>query len=608
MPAGRPSSLASEERPKSKRLIGLRPLWAVMAPYRLRVAGALLAMAVAAGAVMALGQGMKYLVDEGLVAGQTAQLDRGALVLFAFAVLLALASYSRFYLVTSIGERVVADLRKRVFGHLLTLSPAFFEITRTGEVLSRLTNDTTLLQGVVGSSLPFAMRNLMLVVGGLVLLFVTSIELAGIILLVVPLVVLPIIFLGRRVRGLSRLAQGRIADVTAEANETIHAIRTVQAYNHERLDALRFETHIEEAFAAALAWIRARARLTAVVMVLVFGAVCFGVWIGGYDVLNHQITAGQLLTFIFYAVVVASAVGGLGESWGDLQRAAGAMERLSELMATEPAIASPAAPLRLPLPPRGAVSFEGVTFNYPLRQDRRAVEGMNLRIVPGEKLALVGPSGAGKTTVFQLLLRFYDPQSGRICFDGVDIARADPVEVRRRIGLVPQEPVIFSHSAMDNIRYGRPDASDDEVRSAAEAAFAAEFLDRLPEGLASPLGERGVRLSGGQRQRIAIARAILRSPALLLLDEATSALDAESEQVVQKALEHLMQHRTTIVIAHRLATVQKCDRIVVMDYGRIVAIGSHVELVRQGGLYARLAALQFDQPLELVPRSSADPV
>jgi ATP-binding cassette subfamily B protein len=579
-----------------------------MAPYRLQVAGALLAMAVAAGAVMGLGQGMKYLVDNGLVAGQTAQLDRGALVLFAIAALLALASYSRFYLVTSIGERVVADLRKRVFSHLLTLSPDFFEVTRTGEVLSRLTNDTTLLQGVVGSSLPFAMRNLMLVVGGLVLLFVTSIELAGIILLVVPLVVLPIIFLGRRVRGLSLVAQGRIADVTAEANETIHAIRTVQAYNHERLDAMRFDAHIEEAFVAALAWIRARARLTAVVMLLVFGAVCFGVWIGGYDVLNHQITAGQLLTFIFYAVVVASAVGGLGEGWGDLQRAAGAMERLSELLATKPTIAPPVAPLPLPLPARGAVSFEGVAFSYPLRPERSAVEGMDLQIVPGEKLALVGPSGAGKTTVFQLLLRFYDPQAGRICLDGVDIARADPAEVRRRIGLVPQEAVIFSHSAMENIRYGRPGASDAEVRAAAEAAFAAEFLDRLPDGLATPLGERGVRLSGGQRQRIAIARAILRSPALLLLDEATSALDAESEQVVQKALEHLMQDRTTIVIAHRLATVQKCDRIVVMDHGRIVAIGSHGELVRQGGLYARLAALQFDQPLELVGRSSADPV
>ncbi len=561
------------ERPKSARLVGLKPLWAVIQPYRLRVTGALVAMAVAAGAVMGLGQGMTYLVDDGLVAGQTGQLDRGVLVLFAIAMLLAAASYTRFYLVTSIGERVVADLRKRVFRHLLTLSPAYFELTRIGEVLSRLTNDTTLLQGVVGGAIPFALRNMMLVVGGLVLLFVTSIKLAGIILLVVPIVVLPIILLGRKVRGLSRAAQGRIAEVTGEASETIHAMRTVQAYNHEAIDAGRFDTHIEVAFQAALLWIR-----------------------------------GQLLRFIFYAVVVASAVGGLGESWGDLQRAAGAMERLSELLATEPTIASPASPLPLRLPARGSVSFENVGFDYPLRPERRAIEGMYLQVAPGEKLALVGPSGAGKTTVFQLLLRFYDPQNGRICFDGVDIAKADPAEVRRRIGLVPQEPVIFSHSAMDNIRYGRPEASDAEVRAAAEAAFAAEFIDRLPEGLASPLGERGVRLSGGQRQRIAIARAILRSPALLLLDEATSALDAESEQVVQKALERLMRDRTTIVIAHRLATVQKCDRIVVMDHGRIVAIGTHGELVRQGGLYARLAALQFDQPVAPAAPSSADPV
>jgi ATP-binding cassette subfamily B protein len=600
--------LTSEERPKAKRLIGLKPLWTAIAPYRLRAAGALFAMAVAAGAVMALGQGMKYLVDEGLVAGQSAQLDRGALAMFAVAMLLAAASYSRFYLVTSIGERVVADLRKRVFSHLLTLSPEFFEVTRTGEVLSRLTNDTTLLQGIVGASLPFAMRNLMLVIGGLILLFVTSVKLTCIILLVVPLVVLPILIIGRQVKRLSLAAQGRIADVTAEANESIHAIRTVQAYNHERLDAQRFDNHIEHSFTAALAWILARARLTAIVMLLIFGGVCFGVWIGGYDVLNHRISAGQLLTFIFYAIVVASAVGGLGETWGDLQRAAGAMERLSELLATQSAIASPASPLPLPLPARGEVSFAGVTFNYPLRPERHAVEAMELQVRPGEKLALVGPSGAGKTTVFQLLLRFYDPQSGKISFDGVDIARCDPGDVRRRIGLVAQEPVIFSHSAMENIRYGRPEASDEEVRAAAEAAFAAEFLDRLPDGLATPLGERGVRLSGGQRQRIAIARAILRSPALLLLDEATSALDAESEQVVQKALERLMQDRTTIVIAHRLATVQKCDRIVVMDHGRIVAIGSHGELVRQGGLYARLAALQFDQPLEPVERSSVDPI
>ena len=593
------------ERPKAKQLTGLRPLWAALRPYRLRVAGALLAMVTAAGAIMALGQGMRYLVDHGLVAGKAADLDRGVLALFAMALVLAGASYSRFYLVTSIGERVVADLRKRVFRHILTLSPEYFEVTRTGEVLARLTNDTTLLQALVGGSLPFAMRNLLLVVGGLVLLFVTSIDLAGIILGVVIVVVVPAVFLGRRVRALSRVALGKVGEVTAEASETVHAIRTVQAFNHEELDAGRFDERIESAFLTSLAWIRARAALTGTVMVLCFGAVCFSMWVGGYDVLSKEISAGQLLTFIFYAVVVASAVGGLGEGWGDVQRVAGAMERLQELLDTKPTIAPPTAPLPLPLPARGAVSFENVSFSYPLRPERRSVEGLNLQVVPGEKLALVGPSGAGKTTVFQLLLRFYDPQHGRITFDGVDIAEADPAIVRERIGLVPQEPVIFSHTAMDNIRYGLPGASDDAVRAAAEAAFAAEFLDRLPDGLQTPLGERGVRLSGGQRQRIAIARAILRSPSLLLLDEATSALDAESEQVVQKALERLMQGRTTIIIAHRLATVQKCDRIVVMDHGRIVAIGTHSELVQQGGLYARLAALQFDLPMGVDATSSS---
>ncbi len=593
------------ERPKSTQLVGLRPLWQVIAPYRLRVVAAIVAMFVATGTLLAFGQGLKRLVDDGFVAGHTDRLDQAVILVFSLAVLLALTSYARFYLVTSIGERVVADLRKRVFSHLLTLSPAFFELTRTGEVISRLTTDTTLLQALVGSALPFAMRNFLMAVGGLVLLFVTSIKLAGIIILVVPLVILPILVLGRHVRGLSRTAQGRIADVSAEANETLYGIRTVQAFSHEQHDATRFAGHVEESFTAALAWIRARARLTAIVMVLVFGSISFVLWIGGHDVLDGKLSAGQLLTFIFYAIVVASAVGGLGDSWGDVQRAAGAMERLSELLATMPMIAAPAHPVALPLPARGEVAFEAVGFSYPTRPDRRAVDGFDLKVAPGEKLAIVGPSGAGKTSVFQLLLRFYDPQSGRIRFDGVDIAEADPGEVRRRIGLVPQDPVIFSYSAMENIRYGRPEASDAEVRAAAEAAFAAEFLDRLPDGFASPLGERGVRLSGGQRQRIAIARAILRSPALLLLDEATSALDAESEQVVQQALERLMADRTTIVIAHRLATVQKCDRIVVMDHGRIVAIGSHGELVRQGGLYARLAALQFDQPES--SRSNADP-
>jgi ATP-binding cassette subfamily B protein len=588
--------LADTERPKAKRLIGLKSVIIRLAPYKWRSLGAVLAMALAAGTVLAFGQGLKHLVDEGFGASNSGPLDRAVLFVFASTVLLAVASYCRFYLVSWIGERVVADLRKQVFAHLLTLPPGFFEVTRTGEVLSRLTTDTTVLQTVVGSSLPFAMRNAMLFLGGSVLLLVTSAKLTGVVALVVPLVVIPIIFFGRRVRRLSRAAQGRVAEISADADETLHGIRTVQAFGHESLSGGLFAEHVESAFAAARAWIAARARLTGLVILLVFGAISVVLWIGGHDVLAGRISAGQLSTFIFYAVVVAMAVGGVGEVMGDLQRAAGAMDRLSELLATAPVIVAPPNAQPLPEPARGAVSFEGVSFSYPTRPERGAIDGFDLDVKPGEKLAIVGPSGAGKTTVFQLLLRFYDPQAGHIRFDGVEIAHADPAAVRGRIGLVPQDPVIFSGSAMENIRYGRPDASDADVRAAAEAAFAAEFIDRLPEGFDTPLGERGVRLSGGQRQRIAIARAILRAPALLLLDEATSALDAESERVVQKAVERLMESRTTIVIAHRLATVQKCDRIVVMDHGRIVAIGSHAELVRQGGLYARLAALQFDQP------------
>jgi ATP-binding cassette subfamily B protein len=589
--------LADRDRPKATRLVGLRSLLGRLAPYRWRAVGALLAMAVSAGTVLAFGQALKRLIDRGFAAGDVGPLDRAVLFVFASTVVLALSSYCRFFLVTWIGERVVADLRKEVFAHLLTLPPGFFEVTRTGEVISRITTDTSVLQGVVGSSLPFAMRNTLLFAGGAVLLFATSVKLAGIAVLVVPLVILPIRYFGRRVRRLSKASQAQVAEISADADETLHGIRTVQAFSHEQISAARFAGHVEAAFAAARAWISARARLTAIVILLVFGAISVVLWVGGHDVLTGRLTGGQLSTFIFYAVVVAMAVSGVGEVIGDLQRAAGAMDRLTDLLATRPSIAAPARPAALAEPARGAVAFEAVGFSYPTRSERGAVEGFDLVVRPGERLAIVGPSGAGKTTVFQLLLRFYDPQAGRIRFDGIDIAAVDPVLLRRRIGLVPQEPVIFSGSAMENIRYGRPEASDQEVRAAAEAAFAADFLDRLPDGFATPLGERGVRLSGGQRQRIAIARAILRSPALLLLDEATSALDAESERVVQEALDRLMRGRTTIVIAHRLATVLKCDRIVVMDHGRIVAVGSHAELVRQQGLYARLAALQFDQPL-----------
>jgi ATP-binding cassette subfamily B protein len=581
-------------------LASLASLLPFLAPYRRQFLLAGIALVVAAGATLAIPYAFKQMIDHGFGAAAAGtrsieNVNATFLALFGVAAVLGVATAARFYMVSWLGERVTADIRGAVYRHVVQQSPEFFESTRTGEVLSRLTTDTTLIQAVVGTSISLALRNTLLFIGGLAMLFVTSAKLTSIILGLLVLVVVPIVLYGRRVRALSRDSQDRIADASALAGEILNAMPTVQAFTGERREAQRFGDTVEHAFSTAMRRIRARSILTMLAIVLVFGAIVFVLWLGAHAVLAGSMTGGDLGQFILYASIVSGAVGALSEVMGEAQRAAGAAERLLELLALRSSIASPMHPKPLPARPPGgsALQLQDVGFSYPSRPDHASLSHLSLDVRPGETVAVVGPSGAGKTTLFQLLLRFYDPQSGSILLDGVDIRDLDLHTLRGAIGIVPQDTVIFSADAMENIRYGRPDASDAEVIAAARMAAAHEFIERLPQGYASYLGERGVRLSGGQRQRIAIARALLKNPPLLLLDEATSALDAESERLVQSALEAAMLGRTTLIIAHRLATVQRADRIVVMEDGRIVETGTHASLVALGGIYANLAALQF---------------
>jgi len=598
-----PDTQSTAPATRKGALAALKGLLPFLRPYRRQFLFAGIALVVAATATLAIPAAFKQMIDHGFGAAgangaggaSAASVNTTFLALFGVAVVLAIATAARYYTVSWLGERVTADIRSAVYRHVVEQSPEFFESTRTGEVLSRLTTDTTLIQTVVGTSISLALRNTLLFAGGLAMLFVTSAKLTSIILGLLVLVVVPIVLFGRRVRKLSRDSQDRIADASALAGEILNAMPTVQAFTHEKIEARRFGASVEGAFATAMRRIRARAVLTLLAIALVFGAIVFVLWLGAHAVLEGTMTGGDLGQFILYASIVSGAIGALSEVMGEAQRAAGATERLLELLAVRSSIGNPAHPTPLPARAAGGASLHlaDVQFSYPSRRETAALDHVSLDVKPGETVAVVGPSGAGKTTLFQLLLRFYDPQAGAIRLDGVDIRDLDLHVLRDAIGIVPQDTVIFSANALENIRYGRAGATDAEVVAAAKLAAAHEFIERLPQGYESYLGERGVRLSGGQRQRIAIARALLKNPPLLLLDEATSALDAESERLVQRALEAAMVGRTTLIIAHRLATVQRADRIIVMEDGRIVETGTHASLVALGGIYANLAALQF---------------
>jgi len=574
-----------------QRLGSLRTLWPFLARHRGLFVAWLFALALSSAATLSLPVAVRHMIDRGFSGGES--INQAFAVLFVVAVALALATAARFFFVSLLGERVVADLRQRLYGHLIGLDPAFHDRSRSGELVSRLSADAELLRSVIGTTMSVALRSSVTVVGSLAMLFVTSPRLAMYSLVGIPLSVLPIVLGARRLSKASRASQDRVADANALAAESLGAVRTVQAYAREPYERERFGEALRIAVATARRRIAAQSMVTAAAIVLIFGAIVLVLWSGAHDVVAGSMSAGTLGQFVLYALIGGGSVGALAEVWNELQRAAGGMGRISELLHEQPAVAAPASPKPLPQPVRGAIRFEDVRFHYAGREGAPALDGFDLEVRPGETVALVGPSGAGKSTVLSLLLRFHDPQSGRVCLDGVDLRGLDPAELRANVALVPQQPVLFASSAMDNIRYGRLEASDDEVRAAAVAAEADGFISALPQGYASELGERGARLSGGQQQRVAIARALLKDAPVLLLDEATSALDAQSERAVQHALQNLMRGRTTLVVAHRLATVLQADRIVVMDQGRIVAEGTHEQLLAQGGLYAELAKLQF---------------
>ncbi len=584
-------------RDKGKKTTSILKILPFLKPYKLNIIYAFIFLIITSSATLSVGIGVKYLIDEGLVQRNTEILNFGIIFLLFLVVTISTGTYFRFYFISWVGERVVADIRIAVYSRVLRLSPVFFEKIRTGEVLTRITADTSVLQSIIGSSLSIALRNFITLLGGLILLFFTSPKLTLLASLVIPAVIVPIIFYGKRVRRLSRASQDRIADIGAYAEESINAIETVQSYSHEKIDRDNFNREVENTFLTSLERIYARAMLGSVVIFLVFGSISLILWAGSIDVINKKITAGSLTSFVFYAVIVAGAVGALTEVFGELQRGAGAAERLFELLEVKPEIVSPKVSKIIPHDEPSKVEFNLVSFSYPSRPKTSVINKLTFTVDPGEKVALVGPSGAGKTSIFKLLLRFYDPFEGEIKINNINIRESKISDFRTRIGLVSQDSVIFSTSALENIRYGKPDATVEEVIKAASSAMATEFIEKMPDGFNTFLGEKGVRLSGGQKQRISIARAILRDPSILLLDEATSALDSENEKLVQTALSSVMKDRTTIVIAHRLSTVVSANRILILNNGTLQGIGTHQSLLSNNSLYSKLAKLQFNHDL-----------